>query len=151
MRNPIIRAIYLYLFALIGLGMLVVGASMIVDLGLKAWVFTKADEVDNYNSKPVSLYLDSDIKTVQNLDKCSDKCNLTELEREQISNWLVDYKTWQESESSRDPNTYRDRNRQRQASTAISLIFIGLPLWLFHWSVIKKDVKGGKEEDTKEV
>jgi len=145
MKNPIIRAIYLYLFALIGLGMLVVGSSMLINLGLKTFIFTKADEIDNYNSRPMPIYLNSEVKPVQDLQICSDKCNLTELQKKQIDNWLVDYETWQNDEKSRGNDFYTTRNRQRQASTAFSIILIGLPLWLFHWAIIKRDVREDKK------
>lgn len=141
MKNPIIRSIYLYLFALVGLAMLVVGASMLINLGLKAWVFTKADMVDKYSSQPIPPYLNSDVKTVQEVKVCSDKCQLTTVQKEQIDNWLTDYEQWQNSEKDRDPNFYLVQNRQRQAATSVSLILIGLPLWLFHWATIKKDNK----------
>ena len=144
MRNPIIRTIYLYLFALVGLAMLVIGGSMIINLGLKTWIFTQADKTDNYMSQPMPLYLDRDVKAIQDLQVCSDKCELTAIQKEQIGNWLTDYENWKNQESIKDPSVYTTRSRQRQASTALSLILIGLPLWLFHWSVIKKDNK--KEE-----
>jgi hypothetical protein len=144
MKNPIIRTIYLYLFALVGLAMLVIGGSMIINLGLKAWVFTQADQQDNYMSQPTPLYIASETKTAQDLKVCSDKCELTAEQKAQIDNWLADYENWKNQASVKDPSIYVTRNRQRQAATALSLILIGLPLWLFHWSVIKKDNK--KEE-----
>lgn len=144
MKNPIIRTIYLYLFALVGLAMLVIGSSMIINLGLKAWVFTQADKQDNYMSQPMPLYLEKETSNAQNLQACADKCNLTEDQKKQVANWLNDYESWKQQQKNVDPNIWVVRNRQRQAATALSLILIGLPLWLFHWSVIKKDNK--KEE-----
>jgi hypothetical protein len=146
MRNPIIRTIYLYLFALVGLGMLVIGSAMLINLGLKAWVFTKADEQDIYMSQPAPLYLDKAPNDAKALQVCSDKCLLTAMEKEQINNWLIDYETWQAQEKNRNPNDWTVRNRQRQGATAISLILIGLPLWLFHWATIKRDLRDKKEE-----
>ncbi|MBU4482375.1 hypothetical protein KKC16_02930 [Patescibacteria group bacterium] len=151
MKNPIIRTIYLYLFALIGLGMLVIGASMIINLGLKTWIFTKADMQDNYMSRPAPMYLkDPDLQSVEELEVCAEKCELTVMQKEQINNWLVDYNEWQNTEKNQDPNEFIIRNRQRQASTAVSLILIGLPLWLFHWVTIKKDVRSKKENYEKQ-
>jgi len=141
MPNPIIRTIYLYLFALVGLGMLVIGSSMIINLGLKAWIFTKADQQENFVTRPVALTLDKELESVESLESCSDKCELNETQKKQISAWLTDYEEWQEQEKNRDPDFYAQRSRQRQAATAISLILIGLPLWLFHWATIKRDMK----------
>ena len=146
MRNPIIRTIYLYLFALIGLGMLVVGCSMIINLGLKTWVFANADFIDGYMEQPFPLYIeDSTLKTVEELKICGDKCELTNIQKEQVDNWLIDYTEWKQQEGTRDTSLYVTRSRERQTSTALSLIVIGLPLWLFHWFTIKKDIKRKKE------
>lgn len=152
MKNPIIRIIYLYLFALVGLGMLVVGSAMIINLGLKTWVFTKADQVDDYRSGPVPLYVDTnvDFKNMKELQACSDKCELNATQKQQINEWFGDYENWQNNEKNRNLSAYVVRNRQRQASTALSLILVGLPLWLFHWTTIKRDVRGRKEKEREE-
>jgi hypothetical protein len=101
----------------------------------------------DFYSQPMPLYLkDPSVASVEELKICSDKCNLTEIQKEQIDNWLSDYETWKNNEGSRDQNYYVTSNRQRQTSTAVSLILVGLPLWLFHWAVIKKDLRNKKEE-----
>ena len=41
---PLIRTIYLYLFALLGLVLLTIGSIRFVDMALRAFVFTKADQ-----------------------------------------------------------------------------------------------------------
>lgn len=33
------------------------------------------------------------------------------------------------------------RNRQREAASALSMIIVGLPLYLYHWKTIKKENK----------
>jgi hypothetical protein len=145
MKNPIIRTIYLYLFALIGLGMLVIGASMIINLGLKAWIFTKADQQETYIERPMPISVNREFEAVEKLEVCSDKCELTENQKEAIGSWLEDYEEQQNQNKDRDPDFYISRNRQRDASTALSLILIGLPLWLFHWFIIKRDLR--RKED----
>jgi len=142
MRNPIIRTIYLYLFALIGLGILTIGSVMIINLGLKSWVFTKADSNESHLSRPMNIYTVNELNKANNLATCQ---KLNKEEREVIGMWIQDYKTWKTEEENRDPNFYKVRDRQRQASTSFSMIFIGLPLWLFHWAVIKKDLKDNKK------
>ena len=41
---------------------------------------------------------------------------------------------------------YVTAKRHRDASLNLSLILIGLPLYLYHWRIIKKETKN-KEED----
>ena len=48
----LIRKIYLYLFSLIGLVLVVIGCVQLVNLGLKAYIFTAADQ---YYSYPIAL------------------------------------------------------------------------------------------------
>ena len=38
------------------------------------------------------------------------------------------------------------RQRQRELSQAIAQILVGLPVYLYHWNIIKKDKKEGKED-----
>ena len=147
MRNPIIRTIYLYLFALVGLIMVVIGFSMLINIGLKTWVFTKADEQPQYVSMPVAPVLEKspDVKTVESLVTCSDKCSLTEDQKTQLNQWLKDYQEAQNNQKLQNNFDYRSQQRQRDAAQAIAFILVGLPLYLYHWTVIKRDVKKGDD------
>ena len=141
-KDSIIRTIYLYLFACIGLVLLTIGTVQLVNLALKALVFTKAET--SYISAPPRAVLIPTEKTttkdsfVSAIEKCSDKCELTETQQQQMENWLQDYKYWQETELKRD---YKTERRHRDASMALAFILIGLPLYFYHWIVIKKDIK----------
>ncbi len=141
-KNNTIRKIYLYLFALLGLTLLVIGAVMLIDLGLKIFVFKKAD-IESVQ-KPTLIYMrpGEPIKEedfISAIEKCEEKCDLTEEQNAQIQNWLTDYGYWQEAQLTN--NNYATRSRHRQASMSLSLILIGLPLYLFHWAVIKGETK----------
>ena len=98
--SPIIRTIYLYGFAIVGLIIATVGVGRIVDVGLRAWVFTEADKTYN-EPRPV-------------IDK----------EGEIIEGEIIDY---------------AKANRQRDLASAISSILVGVPLYLYHWSIIKRE------------
>ncbi len=142
-KYPIIRTIYLYLFALIGLAMLAVGFARLIDLGLKVYIFTKAD-VQDYSYRmppaPPTPYVDQNLKSAECLS--NSKCNLTDEQKQLIKNWLDDYRAWQSSPKI----DYRTSQRHTEASNSLSLIIVGLPLYLYHWLVIKQDIKRRKEE-----
>ena len=144
MKQPLIRTIYLYLFTLIGLVLITIGSVNLINLGLKRFIFTKADQELNYNLRPpvISFLPDGKTMTEENLvsaiEKCQEKCDLTLEQKQEIANWLKDYKSWQEQESKFD---YLAQQRQREFSLALSLIIVGLPLYLYHWSIIKKETK----------
>ncbi len=113
-KNSIIRKIYLYLFSLVGLVLITIGGVQLVNLGLKTYVFTKADRYYEYPAaKPAS--------TVPN-----GKTTVAEPSKEQIDEYQKNQQASQ---------------RQREVSIALSMIIIGTPLFLYHWNRIKKDQK----------
>ncbi|MFA6410394.1 MAG: hypothetical protein WCW26_02345 [Candidatus Buchananbacteria bacterium] len=146
-NHPLIRTIYLYLFALIGLAMVTVGAAKGVDLGLKVWVFTQAEADLNYNKymMPPALTVATETKNVEELKACADKCELTADQKKALENWTADYKNWQDQQTQLSKVDYKTQSQQREAASALSLIIVGLPLWLYHWTVIKKDQKKNLE------
>lgn len=129
---PLIRTIYLYLFALLGLMLLIIGGVRFVDMGLKAFVFTKAEEEQRLMyEQPLSVPY-----PVQRIEEIQDEEGLSEEEKATIKQWLADYKEWKEKRSKIDPITAR---RHRDASLNLALILIGLPLYLYHWQIIKRE------------
>ena len=105
-----IRLLYLYLFSFIGLIIAVIGTIQIVDLGMKVHIFKDADRYDY----PTNVKFDPAGKEV----------SLTETEK-------AEQKAMQDKETT--------RNRQRQASTAIAMLLVGIPLYRYHWGLIKKE------------
>jgi hypothetical protein len=140
-KHPFIRAIYLYLFALTGLTLIVIGSVGMVNLGLRSFVFTKADDEDRLVYKQPS-YPPFSIDKIGTIAEETDEL-LTESETTAIKSWLADYEKWQELESKRD---YVGARRSREASQSIAMIIIGIPLYLYHWGIIKKDRKEKNNE-----
>ena len=108
-----IRLLYLYLFSFIGLIIAVIGTIQLVDLGIKVFVFKDADRYDlvSYPAK---------------VDPSGKEVKMTEQE-------ISDQKKQQDTEAK--------RNRQRQVSTAVSMLLVGIPLYKYHWRLIKKENK----------
>jgi hypothetical protein len=107
-----IRLLYLYLFSFIGLLVAVIGAVQLTDLAIKVYVFKGADRYDYAVPKQIA----------------PDGKELTQTPDE-----IAEQKRVQDLETT--------RQRQRQASTAISMILIGVPLYLYHWKSIQKENK----------
>lgn len=108
-----LRLLYLYLFSFIGLIITVIGTIQIVDLGLKVYIFK-----------------DADVYTYQLDEKTVDQNgNIVEISEEE-----KDKRTKLMEEENK-------KNRQRQISTALSMMLVGLPLYKYHWSLIKKESK----------
>jgi hypothetical protein len=116
-KYPLIRKIYLYLFALIGLVLVTIGCVRMVSLGLKTYIFTKADIYVEYPmARPVKV------------------APVDGNEREELRQ-----PTKEEMEEYQ--NKQQTSNRQREAAESSAFIIVGLPLYLYHWSLIKKDKK----------
>ena len=116
-KYPLIRKIYLYLFALIGLVLITIGCVRLVGLGLKTYIFTKADIYIEYPmARPLKIAPIGDEKTEE----------LQQPTKEEIEEYQ---------------NKQQAANRQREAAESLAFIIVGLPLYLYHWSMIKKDKK----------
>ena len=133
MKNPIIRTIYLYFFSLVGLIVLLLGVGSLVDLGLKTFIFTKAD-LDLYETP---IHLKYELEPQEQL-LVLQKCELNEDDKEIISSYLANYKAKEDIDE-------RVVRRQEDASDAISKIIVGLPVYLYHWSVITRDRRRRKD------
>jgi hypothetical protein len=147
-RYTMVRTIYLYIFALLGLVLLIIGSVNFLNMGLKAFVFTQAEDESRIFSKqipaPLSTFVSEKIQ--QGMEEEKDIC-LSEEEKIGFERWLVDYNNWKESVSEIDPITSR---RHRDASLNLSLILIGLPLYLYHWKIIKKETEEKDKDKEKE-
>ncbi len=134
---PLIRTVYLYIFALLGLVLMIIGCVRLIDLGLKTFVFKGAEsETRMTNKEPVSPYAIKDIEALK------ERKDLSAADKEAIQSWLEDYKNWKEASVKVD---YLSSRRQQNASVSLAMIIIGLPLYAYHWAIIKKETK--KKED----
>lgn len=105
-----IKRIYIYLFSAIGLVLVIIGGVQLINLGLKAWVFTKADVYYNYPMPKTAL--------PEKTDEAYQEPDPKELEEYQ-------------------KNDLASR-RQRQAASALAMIIVGAPLFLYHWRLARK-------------
>lgn len=137
-KHSLVRTIYLYLFACLGLVLLTIGAVRFLDMGFKAFIFTKAEQDQRYDTRPSPL-----VYPVEKIEELQDEEGLTEEEKTAIKQWLVDYKSWQDSTSE---VSYVTARRHQDASFNLSLILIGLPLYLYHWGIIKRETKNKRED-----
>ncbi|MDP2906354.1 MAG: hypothetical protein Q8O03_00275 [Nanoarchaeota archaeon] len=136
-NKPTIRMIYLYIFAMLGLVLIVIGGVRFLDMGLKAFIFTQADAEQRIMNK-MPPYTSISVEKYATQAEAGEKIEVTAEEKAMIVQWNRDYKNWQESSAKID---YVTSNRQRSASLNLALIIIGLPLYLYHWGIIKKETK----------
>ncbi len=132
-HHPLIRTIYLYLFALLGLALLTIAGVRFLDMGLKTFVFTKADEEQRFYKMQPPMPV-----AIEKYQIVADGKELSEDERAQMKQFLADYEKWKNESDKFDPVKSQ---RQHDASFNLAMILIGLPLYLYHWRIIKKETK----------
>ncbi len=138
-KHSSVRTIYLYLFTLVGLALITVGGVRFVDMGLKAFVFTQAEQEERIRHKYPPMLPIMQIEGYEESGETTQE--LTLREKQAIKSWTEDYKRWQEEESKIN---YLTVKRHREASQNLAFILIGLPLYLYHWRIIKRERKKTK-------
>ncbi len=120
-KTILIKNIYLYLVCFVALMMVVISTGNIVQIILKKYVFTKADR-DYYPSfdcglmvKPMAAPVDQSFKPLSPED-CAKR----------------------EAESKKQAEENRAAGRQRDLVRDISFIVVGMPLFAYHWMVVRK-------------
>jgi len=133
-KSSLLRKIYLYSFSLLGLVLLVIAGIRFLDMGLKAFVFTQAEEQQKVDyMRPTTIYSIEKLQSLESVEQ-----GLSEDEKIQIRQMIQSYQEWQEQKEKVDPII---ANRHRNASSSLAMILIGLPLYLYHWLTIKKEEK----------
>jgi hypothetical protein len=120
-----IGRVYLYLFSMLGLVLVVIGTTGLVNLGLKTWIF---DTTDPWIAQPPMPHFSSRIEV---LNSCED---LSEQDRELLNQWLRDYESWERDSS----NRYKNHQNNESAARNLALLLVGIPLFLFHWRIIQR-------------
>lgn len=126
----IIRNIYLYLVAMIGLVVFLFGVVGMANNVLKNYVFNVNDYywVDPFGGGPCEQPTVKVPETGETQERTPEEIALCE-ERLQEQN---------------------ERNRRnevgRELSINIAQIVVGLPVWLFHWGIIQREYRRKKEK-----
>jgi hypothetical protein len=149
-ERSVIRPIYFYFISLAALLMIVIAGGMLINVGLKTWVIKSADQtgnqqIDNQLKLSSSISAGPSEKTpIQSIVDCGAKCGLGDTTVSQAKQWLVDYSAWEAVS-----NNYN--NKQRQAASEIPFVLLGIPLFWYHWSVVRKELREKKEQSSQPI
>jgi hypothetical protein len=136
-RITLIRGIYLYLLSLVGISLVLIGGAGFVSMGLRTFIFTQADDEQRlYREMPPKPY---GMSPAEQIDESGRRAISDPLLQER---WEADYETWRQRRDSIDPVTAR---RHREAASNLSFILVGLPLYVYHWRLIRRDRQAGEE------
>ncbi|MFH1367406.1 MAG: DUF5671 domain-containing protein [Patescibacteria group bacterium] len=138
-QHGVIRPVYFYFVSLAALLMIVIAGGWLINTGLKTWVIKSANEDINMIKSVSSPVLYSDSSAVKSLVDCGAKCGLEQSTVDLASRWQSDYSEWENTSFS---------NNQRQAAGAIPFVLLGIPLFWYHWNVVRKESKEKKEQES---
>ena len=134
-RSLSIRTVYLYVATLVGLGLIIAGGVQVFELILKSTILTQADAEERlYAKQPPMPY------SLEVMKEAPGSLELTADQQAMVERWLADYERWSDQQEQLDPVAAR---RERQAATALSLLFVGIPVYLYHWFTIRRELRRG--------
>ncbi|PIT88484.1 MAG: hypothetical protein COU29_01730 [Candidatus Magasanikbacteria bacterium CG10_big_fil_rev_8_21_14_0_10_36_32] len=119
----IIKNIYFYLVSFVALMMVVFALANLINIALKTWVFTNAD---NFYYGPIST-----------------ECGILVKSTDSAENATTRQMTPEECIKQDETNRQREKDsqasqKQRDAVRDISLIVVGIPLFILHWRALRK-------------
>ncbi len=129
-KGKTIKSIYFYLVSFVALMMVVWSVADMINIALKTWVFTKAD---NYSYGRIPCAATPPITYGEKGHEVTES-SVTE---EQLKNC-------EKQEEINQKNEELNRISQRQMSIVrdISMIVVGIPLFFVHWRILRR-----KDED----
>ena len=135
--KSIIARIYFYVVSLIGLMMIVIPTANLIQLGLKTWVFKNADaNMQGVAMMPYAIVEKYPPSPTDAAEISRDKCNLTDAQKAGLDEWIKDYKAWEEKQGKID---YALAERERSAVTNIGFLAVGIPLFIIHFRILRKE------------
>lgn len=126
-KAKLIRTVYLYLASLISLIFVAVGTGRILNTALKAYVFPKAEKggFSRCNQQPPVYNIGLDAKSVASEDQ-----------KAQLDQMIKDYERWKNENSGEECYI---TERQTNYVDSLTMLLVSLPIFLFHWKIIKKE------------
>lgn len=137
-KHSLVRTIYLYLFSLVGLALIITGTVRFLDMGLKAFVFTKADEPQKIQQQYYQGYVPEAVSKIATPEQVDQATELTDAEKTSLKQFLANYQKWESQNAKID---YLASERQKEASINLAMLLVGLPLYLYHWRIARREAK----------
>lgn len=126
-----LRKIYLYFFSLVGLTLVIIGGVGLINLGLQLAFFRDALEYRYGYIQPPYPYFLEGIR----IDETINKLELTEDQKRALEQWKVDYENYVAKGKELGYSPYIIDSFTRN----IALLIVGIPVYFYHWSLIKKE------------
>ncbi|MFA5228535.1 MAG: hypothetical protein WC446_02135 [Candidatus Paceibacterota bacterium] len=123
-----VRTFYLYTVSLLSLIFLAVGIGNLANTTLKATIFKDAEKRDYSHCYNYPYYISSFEE--------KELSGTTIEQQEKVEMMLRDYESWKKENTGE--SCYRSE-REKKIVDSLTMIIISLPLYVFHWAVIRKE------------
>jgi len=114
-----LKLIYLYIFSTVGLVLVIIGSVSLLNLGLKTYIFKQADAPIIYRGPTAAPKMIIDETGKEKVVEQQPTEEEIRLQEEQ-------------------DRAYRTSQRQRDAAQALAFIIVGLPIYFYHWRIVRK-------------
>lgn len=130
-------SIFSYLFALIGLVLTAIGAIMLLNMGIKALFFPLAEQQEHrFDLRPP----EPPVRELQQDGEAAQQ--LTEQQIQALEQWQQRFEEWQQRQEEIDPIV---ASRQETAAESLAYLIVGLPVYVFHWRVARRERSNEKK------
>ena len=134
-----LRSVYFYLIAFSGLVATVISAALLVNLGLKSALGLKNEQTAT--STPSLVVASPYVTSIVN---CTSACGFTPDEVQLAKNWQDDNRSIQKGYDQQGTS-----KTQGELATEIPMLLVTLPLFWYHFAVIRRETQDVAPELTK--
>ncbi|MBI3115513.1 MAG: hypothetical protein HYZ09_03430, partial [Candidatus Kerfeldbacteria bacterium] len=127
---------FTYSVAVVGLGLLVGSAIVLVSLGLKSTVLPQADYF--FSSPPELFLMEDDGGPKVTVSECTDTCTFTTADKNNIRTWLNSYDQW------RLTNRSGSTNLRGELASALAFFIVAAPLFFTFFRMLQREAARGQ-------
>lgn len=129
--HQVIRPSYFYIVSLVGIVMIIIYGSMLINLGLKTYIFTGADDDQSNYRYPLEISPGT-VTSIASIKNCQAICNISDETVVLAEQYSDDFETWN------NQNTTPGQ-KQNEAANNIAFLLVAIPLFWYHWIVIRRE------------
>ena len=125
-KGKTIKSLYFYLVSFVALMMIAFSTADLINMALKTWIFTKADDYFIYSGRMNCAAMPAPM--------VDPKATAPTPTKEQV---IADCEK-QNEVAAKEQEANRIATRQNSVVRDISMIVVGIPLFLIHWRIVRR-------------
>ncbi|MFH0829045.1 MAG: DUF5671 domain-containing protein [Candidatus Kerfeldbacteria bacterium] len=144
-KGGAVRSAFSYAVSLVMLLIIVAASAFLLQEGLRAWVFTKAESSAVSGIPPVlTLSVEKTAEGPGAAYACTDSCQFNAVDKGTLSAWKNDYASWRDNNTTTGAfTTYQ----KRTIVNAFSFLIVAIPLfWWFFIRMVQREQRKARAE-----